>query len=237
MIDSFYDFTQGRSFMKQIMNGDHWVEIQDGVLTAIGHRPAKNTIPVLAEQGFTHVVTILSPKEEEGTLLKLIRHAGMESIHIPVSSGAVPMSPENRKHFLMGIADMKTIINERGPDRLLKWYIHCSAGIHRTGMITFALLRSLGLEHKESLALLARIRPVTAQQVGTKRIRWVEENIISGRADNGSSSQCEYRDCLPSGGLKTSSRHLGFLWTKKTKSVSQPPSFAKAKPAEKVREP
>lgn len=50
--------------------------------------------------------------------------------------------------------------------------IHCSAGIHRTGMITNTLLLYLGLRQDEALEKLAQARQVTADGVGQKRLDW-----------------------------------------------------------------
>ena len=51
-------------------------------------------------------------------------------------------------------------------------YIHCSAGIHRTGMVAFALLRFLGLSADEAASGLAHLRKVTAEGVGEDRLAW-----------------------------------------------------------------
>ena len=54
-------------------------------------------------------------------------------------------------------------------------YIHCSAAIHRTGMITYALLRYLRYEPTRAKEILYELRPVTSEQVGEKRLLWGEQ--------------------------------------------------------------
>jgi protein-tyrosine phosphatase len=54
-------------------------------------------------------------------------------------------------------------------------YIHCSAGIHRTGMIANALLRYLGYTADESEALIAELRTHTAEGVGEHRLAWGDQ--------------------------------------------------------------
>ena len=56
-----------------------------------------------------------------------------------------------------------------------KIYIHCSAGIHRTGMITYGLLRYLGKDTNEAKQLLHQLREVTAAQVGDERLNWGDQ--------------------------------------------------------------
>ena len=53
-------------------------------------------------------------------------------------------------------------------------YIHCSAGIHRTGMITHGFLRHAGLDATEARAQLKRLRVVTSESVGEDRMTWGE---------------------------------------------------------------
>lgn len=53
-------------------------------------------------------------------------------------------------------------------------YLHCSAGLHRTGMIANAFLRWLGYPADAAVALLAELRPLTAEKVGAERLRWGE---------------------------------------------------------------
>jgi protein-tyrosine phosphatase len=48
--------------------------------------------------------------------------------------------------------------------------VHCSAGIHRTGMLTFALFRWLGLSEPEALAVLATIRPATREGIRSEHV-------------------------------------------------------------------
>jgi protein tyrosine/serine phosphatase len=54
-------------------------------------------------------------------------------------------------------------------------YIHCSAGIHRTGMITYGLLRYLGKDKNDAKQTLLNLREVTANQVGEERLTWADQ--------------------------------------------------------------
>eukprot|EP00959_Pyramimonas_sp_CCMP1952_P340988 7142887-Pyramimonas_sp.AAC.2 len=52
--------------------------------------------------------------------------------------------------------------------------IHCAAGIHRTGLMAFVILRRLGMPYKEAREFLRVLRPVTREQVGDDRIKIAE---------------------------------------------------------------
>ncbi|MEM8972703.1 MAG: protein-tyrosine phosphatase family protein [Pseudomonadota bacterium] len=56
-------------------------------------------------------------------------------------------------------------------------YFHCSAGIHRTGFFVYGLLRLQGMDSAQARAELARLRPVTAEQVGTERLELADEIV------------------------------------------------------------
>jgi protein-tyrosine phosphatase len=43
--------------------------------------------------------------------------------------------------------------------------VHCAAGIHRTGLVGYALCRRSGLEHDEAIRAIIAERPVCADSV------------------------------------------------------------------------
>jgi protein tyrosine/serine phosphatase len=49
-------------------------------------------------------------------------------------------------------------------------YLHCSAGIHRTGFFASVLLRLQPVKASDIADALVRLRPVTGQNVGGDRI-------------------------------------------------------------------
>ena len=53
-----------------------------------------------------------------------------------------------------------------------KVFIHCSAGIHRTGMVTYGLLCSMGLSAADAMAILNSLRAETGEGVGEHRLAW-----------------------------------------------------------------
>jgi protein-tyrosine phosphatase len=56
--------------------------------------------------------------------------------------------------------------------------IHCSAGLHRTGTITYLLLRFCHFSIDEALLIINRTRAITTRQVGKKRIDAAEYNLL-----------------------------------------------------------
>ena len=56
--------------------------------------------------------------------------------------------------------------------------IHCAAGIHRTGTISYTLLRLGGMQPKEAMEALKSMREETAKGVGKWRIDLAEGGLI-----------------------------------------------------------
>ncbi len=56
--------------------------------------------------------------------------------------------------------------------------LHCAAGIHRTGIVTYTLLRMTGLSPKESFECIEGIREDTAKGVGEWRIKLAEDCLV-----------------------------------------------------------
>ena len=72
------------------------------------------------------------------------------------------------------IATLKQEIGDRTDAHI---YLHCSAGIHRTGFLAYILLRLMGHDSGAAFVELGALRSVTADQVGDDRIRLAEEFV------------------------------------------------------------
>ena len=142
-----------------------WVEIEKGFL-AIGHRPSAKLVSDLKLQNTTHLLTLLSENEGSRDIKILCDKSGMGWLWFPMQSAGFPV--EDRHQELVNMfKQMNSILHNGG-----KIYIHCSAGIHRTGMITFAFLRFIGLSKEEAETKLAELRPTTSEGVGEDRMEW-----------------------------------------------------------------
>jgi protein-tyrosine phosphatase len=143
----------------------------------IGHRPKKTGFAELKSQGVSHVVTLLSSSEGAQELGALAQKAGVKWIGVPIDSGRVPPSTENLVVFRKGLAELSSLL--QNDQEAVSIYLHCSAGIHRTGMFTYALLRKLGYSKDQAYIQLGRLRAHTQEGIGEHRIHWVEEAISS----------------------------------------------------------
>lgn len=145
----------------------NWVPIAGGFL-ALGHRPRKTGFKKLKDEGATAVLTLLSEQEQARDLGVLAVAQGLKWIWLPLPNGTPP--PVDRDDDIRAaFIDVRAALEAGG--RVL---VHCSAGIHRTGMMAFGLLRFLGIEANEAKRVFTLLRQVTATGVGDERVAWGE---------------------------------------------------------------
>ncbi|WP_018724246.1 protein-tyrosine phosphatase family protein [Salinispora fenicalii] len=162
--------------------GIEFVSIAEGAL-AVMHRPKVKLLPVMRIAGATHLVTLLSRREGALAIGSAAKAAGLEWIWVELANGQQPPPP--RHHEI--VTALTTLANDiRNGARVV---IHCSAGIHRTGMFTYALLRACDLDADEAMLTLTRLRAVTADGVGEHRLAWAEDLSVTVRHRLGNTTQ------------------------------------------------
>ncbi|HET9622079.1 MAG TPA: tyrosine-protein phosphatase [Kofleriaceae bacterium] len=142
-----------------------WVALGAGAL-ALSHRPRKVALAAWRDQGATHVVTLLGAHEGAPEIGAEAQRAGLTWIWIAMAGAAIPDEAATRE-LRPRLAEVADVV--RGGGRAV---IHCSAGIHRTGMIGYAVLRLLGAPPDLARSQLAELRDVTAEGVGADRQAW-----------------------------------------------------------------
>jgi protein-tyrosine phosphatase len=147
--------------------------MSDVVLVALGpgalaltHRPKLRDLPALRAAGATHLVTLLAEKEGAQQLGAAAQRAGLAWIWVPLVGAAVPEA--TRDHELRRVLRELCELLTAGS----RVVVHCSAGIHRTGMFGYALLRQFGLDPDVARQRLTDLRQLTADGVGDARLAW-----------------------------------------------------------------
>lgn len=142
---------------------------------ALYHRPRNEDFPALREMGCTHIITLLKESEGAQRYGDMAKEAGMEWVWIPVPNGKYPEGDVHER-LIQAMPVLSELLDD-GRSIL----IHCSAGIHRTGTVAYGLLRWRGLDRKQAMNTINRIRTETAEGMMEKRMRWGDENAGPAR--------------------------------------------------------
>ena len=154
---------------KELRAEVHWVQVGNGHL-AIGHKPGRKvSYEGLKKAGATVVLTLLHENEGASAIGNQLHAANIEWIWFPFSASKPHVGED-----LDQVLSLYSKLSDR-LDSGNKIYIHCSAGIHRTGMITYGFLRFLGKKKSNAFELLQSLREVTAAQVGEDRLIWADQ--------------------------------------------------------------
>jgi hypothetical protein len=126
---------------------------------ALGHKPGKRLRSELEATDCTLVVSLLSSTESDAT-------EGPDRARLRLE-GARPPGVE-RDQEVRALFNRVTAELLRGG----KVFVHCSAGLHRTGMIAYAYFRHRGLTAEKAKDAVHELRELTASEMTTERCVW-----------------------------------------------------------------
>ncbi|WP_439626557.1 protein-tyrosine phosphatase family protein [Gemmata sp.] len=151
----------------------NWVPVGNGRLT-LWHRPGARAVPALRAFGCDCVVTLLSAREGAAVVGELVEQVGIEWVWLPLENGQPPRGTASE-----AVLAALPVLAERldGGRSIL---IHCSAGIHRTGMVAFALMRWHSYTEEQGLAAIGRMRAHTGAGVQRKQVDWGNLRVVPG---------------------------------------------------------
>lgn len=147
----------------------NWIPIGSGYL-AIGHKPGgRITFEGLKNAGASVVLTLLLAHEGAEDIGENVKKQNIEWIWFPFSASNPPTG--KRLNEVYKLFEYLEQLLHRGN----KIYIHCSGGIHRTGMVTYGLLRYLGKGKEDAVKILKDLREVTSLNLKDKLIQWGDQ--------------------------------------------------------------
>ena len=116
--------------------------------------------------GVTRVVTLLTEEQGAFRIRDMVEPLGIAWTWLPIRNGKRPEG-EVTARIVAALPILSAHLD--AGDAML---IHCSAGIHRTGMVTFALLRCRGYSESDALDLIAQMRATTRDGLHAKHLRF-----------------------------------------------------------------
>lgn len=171
--DTMEIFEQG----KTPENTSHWITFGDHLLSAAG-APGKRRIPVWEEAGITDVITLQREDEMNARIPILCEERGWRWHHIPLSGKKLEATSDPTS--LSALAELaRELIEDDDPRRRI--VVHCSAGLHRTGVALYLMLRLTGLDVEETIAKIASARALTAHEL--TRVSRRDDKRLADRAE------------------------------------------------------
>ena len=146
-----------------------FVKVGNGRL-ALYHRPRIVDFSSLHEMGCTHLITLLKESEGAERYGDMAGKVGIEWFWLPIPDGKYPEG-EVHEQLLDAMPRLSQLLDDG--NSLL---IHCSAGVHRTGMVAYALLRWRGLSSTQAMNIIHQTRKETVEGMLKKRMRWGDEH-------------------------------------------------------------
>lgn len=112
------------------------------------------------------VITLQSETESPEEIQHHCSELGIDWQWVPIKAVNYLLikNPNLYSYILTSIQNIKNHLIQG--TRIL---IHCRSGIHRTGFITYNLLRLSGLSHSNTISLLITIRPIIRKRFGLHR--------------------------------------------------------------------
>lgn len=139
-------------------------------------RPKIKDVVKMKSIGINCFLTLLHNKEKIEEIKKqcILNNIYWYNIELENAKISYFSNSKTKEIIIDGILRIyKKMINEE-----VILFIHCSAGYHRSGMITYCILRLFGETYESALIILEFIRKDAKNNVGIERIIFCEKYIV-----------------------------------------------------------
>jgi hypothetical protein len=145
---------------------------------SLWHFPAKAHLVDAAASGCNAIVTLQGVSEDPNihTIIPLTcKETGMEWIQLDWWKNYYQHAGAPGASAIVKLIDEICERVRNGKSVLL----HCAAGVHRTGMCVYGVLRRLGLSKEDTLEFIKQLRMTTYEHCGMQRINEMERKCFS----------------------------------------------------------
>ncbi|MDF1664216.1 MAG: hypothetical protein P1V97_20775 [Planctomycetota bacterium] len=149
-----------KSKIKNSLSASSWSTCLSGRMTAAGAPSLRRLREWKESWGATDVVTLQRADEMRPELPEECRRLGLTWWHRPLSGRRLEALEDKRS-----LSELGPILDVLSSSPARSVVLHCSAGLHRTGVVFYFLLRKSALTQTEALAKIREARPLTAQEL------------------------------------------------------------------------
>ena len=145
-------------------------------LTCYGRPNLKQLKSMISIYKINYIVTLQHAKEKPEIIGTIAKSLGVEWYHIPLegANGGYLSKKETKQMFIKGV---NFIFNELNT-KTINLFVHCAAGVHRTGVFLYSLLRLSSESTETAYEALNYIRKATYNGVGINRLDYIEKSIL-----------------------------------------------------------
>lgn len=122
-----------------------------------------------------YCLTLQKQKENPLDVFKYCQDNGIEWQLIELDGANIAYM--KKKEVLTRIVDGLFVVCQKLLTENLVLFVHCAAGLHRTGTVVYSLLRVFGETPESAFTALGLIREDSQREVGSERIR-ISETVI-----------------------------------------------------------
>jgi len=153
-----------------------WVEVPGGGRLCARWCPKKQEAAEWKKGGATAVVTLLHYGERQWKEIgQECRDSGIIWLHLPLSGKSALYSAIREKTDIESFARISEVARMLADGESV--VIHCSAGMHRTGIVCYLTLRERGFQSTEALNLIKSIREITHEEL-VKTTRKIKVSLL-----------------------------------------------------------
>ncbi len=138
-----------------------------------GRPSQKDIINFKKTYNINFVLSLLNIDENPSEIKILCEYNNIRWDWIEIS-GANYLNKKDNFKIIKKIKEIIKILNTEE----INLFVHCAAGIHRTGTIIYAILRIFSYTKDEALETIKAIRKDTADKVGMFRINNTESRLV-----------------------------------------------------------
>lgn len=157
----------------------NFYKMKNGSVISCHGRPTRQDIESLYNDYNINYILTLQHQGEHPEKIKKACEQVSDSIkwhNFPLAGAnmALLMSKEASKMILDNII----LLHSKMKERELNIFVHCAAGIHRTGIILYTILRITGESESSAMEAIKQIRIETYRKCGDNRIQYAEKYLV-----------------------------------------------------------